>query len=125
MKKNNLKFRNAIRYKITYIIIGDNVVKEKEFSSTKSLEQFVSRNEDVFDFILLHRFALVNSKWIRYAIIGNKTLLINELEAIINQLKDDSVYDSDKYISPKMKNKKRQKTKNEESEHSKKMEVTK
>ena len=91
LKKRKL-FKNATDYKIVWMDCSDMSLHEKEFRTTKSLEQFYSRNSTVFAFMLINKFALVDGEWHPYIIIGNRTLLINELEYILNELKDESMY---------------------------------
>jgi len=89
-KKKKL-FKNATLYKIIYKDLWENVLIEKQFNSTKSLEQFVSRNDVDFGFFLVKRLALVDNEWFPYTVIGNKSLLIEELKSILRDLEDESI----------------------------------
>ena len=108
--KKKKRFEDATLYRITYTMLDgtekSKTVKQKEFNSTKSLEQFVSRNDEIFGFVLHHKWALVCDEWIRYTIIGNRTLLIEEIRAILFNLDDDSVYEAYDEGSKYSKNKK-------------------
>lgn len=88
-KKKKL-FKNATSFKITYTDAG--TIREKEFCSTKTLEQFASRNSAKFDFLVIHKFALIDNEWYRYTVIGNRTLLLEELRRILFDLEDNTAY---------------------------------
>ena len=101
-KKRKL-FKDATLYKIIYKDMWEGTLREKEFNSPKSLEQFVSRNDADFGFFLAKRLALVDGEWLPYAIVGNRTLLLDELRYILNDLEDESIckFRGTKILKPK------------------------
>ncbi|SHF16962.1 hypothetical protein [Chryseobacterium vrystaatense] len=66
MKKfrKRINIENATAFKLEYKD-GNGEMKEKEFTSYKSMEQFHSRQE-AFLYLDYHRYALVNGKWHRF-----------------------------------------------------------
>ncbi len=79
--------KNADKFRLEFLIFGEEKPFCRDFESQRSLEQWAKRNS--WQMIPLRRFAKFGDEWQPFAIIGKKTLLLDELETIINDLKNE------------------------------------
>lgn len=89
MKKFRKKVRieNAEAFKLEYFE-GKTDLKEKEFKTYKSMEQFHNRQEN-FMYLDLHRYAFVDGKWHRFIKLKNPFVFEAELESINKQFNEN------------------------------------
>lgn len=66
--KKRVNIENATAFKLEYKD-GNGEMKEKEFTSYKSMEQFHSR-QDAFLYLDFNRYAFVNEKWRHFKTTG-------------------------------------------------------
>lgn len=85
----------ATSFRVDYICYLDDSRKvlTREFSSTKSLEQWVARNDNdtTLGILVLKRRALINDIWEPYTTIGKKTITLSDLKHIVRDLEDDAL----------------------------------
>ena len=89
MKKFRKKVRieNATAFKLEYFE-GGSELKEKEFTSYKSMEQFHSRQTD-FMYIDWHRYAFVDGKWHRFIKLKTPFVFQAELDSINKEFNEN------------------------------------
>ena len=89
MKKFRKKVRmeNATAFKLEYIN-GNKELKEKEFASEKSMEQFHKRQTD-FMYLDLHRYAFVDGKWHRFIKLKTPFVFQAELDSINKEFNEN------------------------------------
>ena len=89
MKKfrKRIRIENATAFKLEYID-GKKELKEKEFTSEKSMEQFHKRQTD-FLYLAINRYAFVNEKWHRFLKLTSPYVFERELESINKFFKED------------------------------------
>ncbi|MFP3835388.1 hypothetical protein [Chryseobacterium sp. SIMBA_028] len=78
--KKRINIDNATSFKLEYRD-GNGEMKEKEFTSYKSMEQFHSRQE-AFLYLDYHRYAIVNDKWHRFMKLRSPFVFQEELDFI-------------------------------------------
>ncbi|NML69989.1 hypothetical protein HHL23_09270 [Chryseobacterium sp. RP-3-3] len=78
--KKRINIENATSFKLEYRD-GNGEMKEKEFTSYKSMEQFHSRQE-AFLYLDFHRYAFVNEKWHRFMKLRSPFVFQEELDFI-------------------------------------------
>ncbi|MDR2806281.1 MAG: hypothetical protein LBB85_11735 [Dysgonamonadaceae bacterium] len=86
MLTNRKKIENSTRFKATYMIIGEQSTSYREFASYKAMMQWVERNDRVFDFFLINKYALINEAWEPFATIGKKNITLSDLKMIVKDL---------------------------------------
>ncbi|AYZ12913.1 hypothetical protein EGY05_13685 [Chryseobacterium arthrosphaerae] len=85
--KKRIIFENATAFKLEYLDGKD--LKEKEFTSYKSLEQFHNRQTD-FMYLDLHRYAFVDQKWHRFIKLKSPFVFQQEID-FINRIFNENV----------------------------------
>lgn len=87
------KIEQATRFRIKYVsyLNDPDKVLIREFSNTKSLEQWVDRNdnESTFGILVLKREALIGDTWEPYTTIGKKTITLSDLKRIVNDMESE------------------------------------
>lgn len=76
--KKRINIENATSFKLEYRD-GDGEMKEKPFTSYKSMEQFHSR-QDAFLYLDFHRYALVNEEWHRFLKLRSPFVFQEEMD---------------------------------------------
>ncbi|SHK69338.1 hypothetical protein [Epilithonimonas mollis] len=89
MKKfrKRVRIQNATAFKLEYFE-GKADLKEKEFKTYKSMEQFHSR-QTKFMYLALHRYAFVDGKWHRFIKVTDPFIFQAELDSISKQLNEN------------------------------------
>lgn len=85
--KKRINIENATSFKLEYRD-GNGEMKEKEFTSYKSMEQFHSR-QDAFLYLDFHRYAFVNEKWHRFMKLRSPFVFQEELDFINKTFNED------------------------------------
>lgn len=78
--KKRINIENSTAFKLEYKD-GNGEMKEKEFTSYKSMEQFHSRQE-AFLYLDFHRYAKVDEKWHRFMKLRSPFVFQEELDFI-------------------------------------------
>ncbi|TDX83947.1 hypothetical protein [Epilithonimonas xixisoli] len=88
MKKfrKRINIENATAFKLEYTD-GNGEMKEKEFTSYKSMEQFHSRQE-AFLYLDFHRYAFVNNQWHRFMKLRSPFVFQEEIDFITKTFKE-------------------------------------
>ena len=86
--KKRIKVKDATQYKLLYNDAFECSIKERAFEKLKSMEQWISRNDNLST-LVLNRYALIDNQWYAFAIIGNKYLTVDELKTIVSNLEFD------------------------------------
>lgn len=85
----------ATRFRVDYVCYLDDAreVVNREFSNTKSLEQWVARNDNdsTLGILILKRQALICDVWEPYTTIGKKTITLHDLKNIVRDLEDETL----------------------------------
>lgn len=76
--KKRINIETASAFKLEYKD-GNGELKEKEFTSYKSMEQFHSR-QDAFLYIDLHRYAQVDGIWYRFLKLRSPFVFQEEMD---------------------------------------------
>ncbi|AZA49775.1 hypothetical protein EG346_17015 [Chryseobacterium carnipullorum] len=85
--KKRININNATSFKLDYRD-GNGEMKEKEFTSYKSMEQFHGR-QDAFLYLDYHRYAFVNEKWHRFMKLRSPFVFQEELDFINKTFNED------------------------------------
>lgn len=85
--KRKINIENATAFKLEYLDGKD--LKEKEFTSYKSLEQFHNRQTD-FMYLDLHRYAFVDKKWHRFIKLRSPFVFEQDID-FINKIFNENV----------------------------------
>lgn len=85
--KKRIKIENATAFKLEYFE-GEAELKEKEFSSYKSMEQFHSRQSD-FLYLDINRWAFVNEKWHKFIKLRSPFVFQKEID-FLNKVFDEN-----------------------------------
>ena len=78
--RKRIRIENAEAFKLDYFD-GGGVLKSKEFTTYKAMEQFHTRQTD-FMYLDLHRYAFVNNKWHRFMKLNSPFVFASELASI-------------------------------------------
>lgn len=76
--KKRINIENATAFKLEYRD-GNGEMKEKEFTSYKSMEQFHSR-QDAFLYLDFHRYGKVDNKWHRFLKLRSPFVFQEEMD---------------------------------------------
>ncbi|WP_312395666.1 hypothetical protein [Chryseobacterium sp.] len=86
--KKRINIDNATAFKLEYLD-GKNVLKEKEFTTYKAMDQFHSRQK-AYLYLELHRYAFVNERWHRFIKLTSQFVFAQEIE-FINKIFNENV----------------------------------
>lgn len=90
-EKIMLEIENATSFKLEYYL-GGSELKEKEFTSYKTIEQFNSRQTD-FLYLDCNRYAFINNEWQRFIKLNSPIVFQKDID-LINKRFNDVVEDS-------------------------------
>lgn len=89
--KPRRSIERATRFKVLYweVMDEEKTVHEREFNTLKSLRQWIDRNGESFDILILKTLALILDEWEPFTTIGKKTITLADLEIIVRDLRED------------------------------------
>ena len=89
--KRRRNIGRATKFKAKYVIIGDDAPGplEREFDNLKSMRQWIDRNEESFDLMVVKTLALIYDEWEPFTTVGKKTVTLSDLYAIVRELRED------------------------------------
>lgn len=94
MKKELKPRRNierATKFKVQYALCNGEAreIQEREFANLKSLRQWIDRNEQLFDVLIIKTLGLIRDEWEPFTTIGKKTISLSDLESIVRDLHEE------------------------------------
>lgn len=91
--KRRRNIERATLYKVEYYfyLSDDHTVESREFNSSKSLSQWVDRNDNdnTIGLFILRKLALIDDAWEPYTAIGKKNITLSDLKSIVRNLGED------------------------------------